>query len=83
MKKMRKNLKFDVAMSPANRKTRVWLVLSTHGDRPCLGQVRWYGTWRQYVFFPQDSTIFSASCLEELAEFCKSKTKEHRVAKGK
>jgi hypothetical protein len=34
-----------------------------------LGQIRWYGPWRRYVFFPRADTLFDASCLTEIADF--------------
>ena len=37
-----------------------------------LGIIMWYGTWRQYCFFPEESTIFSKGCLEEINNFIKS-----------
>lgn len=49
------------------RKTQRWAVWNHSGA--CLGVVKWEGTWRQYVFWPEPSTIWAASCLSDLAEF--------------
>ena len=50
-------------------KTSVWNCLTRQGDR--LGQVRWFGSWRQYCFFPSDelSTVFNVGCLNDIANF--------------
>lgn len=34
-----------------------------------LGIIMWYGAWRQYCFFPEESTVFSKGCLEEINNF--------------
>lgn len=34
-----------------------------------LGTIRWFGRWRQYAFFPEDDTIYSAGCLDDIADF--------------
>ena len=36
-----------------------------------LGEVQWYGAWRQYVFAPTQivSTIWSHDCLTDLSSF--------------
>jgi hypothetical protein len=31
-----------------------------------LGTIRWWGAWRQYVFFPGAGCLFSAGCLEDI-----------------
>lgn len=34
-----------------------------------LGQIRWYGPWRQYCFFPTVQVVFSAGCLADIQHF--------------
>lgn len=59
----------DMDKNP-KRKTNVWDVVSiTHGN--VLGQIRWYGPWRQYVFRPAQDTIWSKGCLEDIEKFLK------------
>lgn len=62
-------------VSPSG-KTKVWRVQSNRGDE--LGKVRWYGRWRCYAFFPEPGTVFNASCMMELTDFCDSETKTKR-----
>ncbi len=61
-------------------KTKVWDVLSKETNIP-LGQVRWFGRWRKYAFFPNNDTVFEPTCLNELAGFCQEQTAEWRKAK--
>jgi hypothetical protein len=63
---MSKYIRFElVAHKP---KTDVYDVISRrHGD--VLGQIKWYALWRQYCFFPADSTVWNRGCLQHVQEF--------------
>lgn len=61
-------------------KTKRWGVRSVrHGD--VLGEVRWYGPWRQYVFFPGDATIWNKGCLEDVNRFLDQAMADYRLEK--
>ena len=32
-----------------------------------LGQIKWFGHWRKYSFFPNTNTIFEHQCLRDIA----------------
>ena len=64
-----------------NKKTRRWWVGSK--DSIKIGDVKWYGPWRKYAFFPEPITVFEEDCLRDLAEFCETRTKEHRANRKK
>lgn len=34
-----------------------------------LGQVKWYGAFRKYSFFPLPDIIFESQCLKDIASF--------------
>lgn len=73
-------LSFSLA-TKQNPKTEVWDILSkTHGFG--LGQIKWSGAWRQYVFRPEHGTVFSDGCLREIADFCRGRTNYKRVEKN-
>lgn len=57
-------------------KTKIFVVTDRHGG--VLGEIKWFGRWRCYAFFPEIETIYNASCMTELAKFCDEQTKEHR-----
>jgi hypothetical protein len=31
-----------------------------------LGDIKWYGPWRKYCFFPSNDTIFETQCLSDI-----------------
>ena len=52
-----------IAPSPSG-KTHTFCVENHRGET--LGGIQWYGAWRQYVFYPNPGTIWSAGCLAEV-----------------
>lgn len=66
------------AYMPAGRRTVVWEVKSRpRGVR--LGEIRWFGRWRQYAFFPAADTAFNIGCLADIAGFIKDRMAERRA----
>ncbi len=61
--------------APITRKTSIFHVFTKDGT--ILGEVKWYGSWRQYSFFPADNIIFERICLREIADFCDIETRKH------
>jgi len=46
-------------------KTEIWNVRARRtGD--LLGQIKWFGRWHQYCFYPERDTVFNRGCLEEI-----------------
>lgn len=66
------------AEASEGKKTHVWDILARR-DGFLLGQVRWFGRWRQYTFYPSNATIFNPDCLMEIADFCARNTRTHRI----
>ena len=62
-------------------KTLVWAV-ETLEDGAKIGEIRWFGRWRKYAFWPNDA-IFEQVCLREIADFIEAQTKEHFERKRK
>lgn len=42
-----------------------------------LGEVKWYGPWRTYCFYPQQHTLFEHKCLSEITEFLELERRNH------
>lgn len=60
-------LRFVEGEVPEGRKTRVVLVVSArHGD--LLGEIKWFGRWRQYCFFPHALTVWNPECMEQVRD---------------
>ena len=68
---------------PKGLKTPRWEV---HPREPMgaerLGEVRWYGAWRCFAFFPAPETLFERTCLRDIADFCEARTRERRKEKA-
>lgn len=45
-------------------KTYVVQVLSARHPGVTLGEIRWYGRWRQYAFYPRPDTIWNPECMD-------------------
>ncbi len=62
-----------VEASP-NKKTLVWDVLSTYEVQPgetgvWLGEIKWFGRFKKYCFFPAKTSVFDAGCLADIQKF--------------
>lgn len=59
-------------------KTFTWRVVTKDGPS-LLGDVKWYGPWRCYSFFPRPDCIFEKQCLRDIASFCEQQTQAHKT----
>jgi hypothetical protein len=50
---------------PEGRKTAVVIVRSKRSAET-LGEIRWWGQWRQYVFVPAAYTVFNTGCMDTI-----------------
>lgn len=69
--------------TPPDRKTKVVAVWSTRIRGVRLGEIYWFGRWRQYAFFPSPDTVWSRDCLLHVAaevEKLNTEWRELRVA---
>jgi hypothetical protein len=78
-----------VRMEPHDRKgkkTKLWEVMTKDdvkdpGGGHFLGEVKWFGRWRGYAFFPMPDTIYEHKCLREIADFVQDQTRKHMAGK--
>ena len=64
-----------------DRKTNIYKVIKvveSYGDKP-IGYIKWDGAFRQFVFSPDNNTIWSKGCLELIIKFLDDKNKRHRM----
>lgn len=69
-------LEFNPRLSGFTGKTfqfEVW----TEGKTYFLGEIKWFGAWRRYTFFPVDRTVFEWECQRTIADVCEKMTKDH------
>ena len=50
------------------RKTPIYHICSKR-SKDEIGQIKWYGAWRKYCFFPNGETIWDNKCLEKIIDF--------------
>ncbi len=63
--------KFFVVVENVHRlggKTSVYSLVGRR-DEVCLGEISWYGGWRQFCFFPGDRTVWNDACLADINDF--------------
>jgi hypothetical protein len=60
-------------------KTFVVDILSTSSGAR-LGRIKWYGPWRQYVFYPAgDDVLFNVGCLTVLGAYLNHLNKRKKI----
>lgn len=69
----------DIGTS-ASGKTRIWHIITRDENQFILGEVKWFGRWRKYAFFPSEHIVgvFEEDCLRDIADFIEAQTKEHK-----
>ncbi len=66
---MEKNYKYiDFRLVWATEKTCLWSCHNTKSGA-VLGEIKWYGPWRQYCFSPYSGMVFNHSCLADIQDF--------------
>jgi len=49
-------------------KTSKWACRNKKSEA-VLGEIKWYGAWRQYCYFPTIQAVYSAGCLNDISDF--------------
>ena len=66
-------IKFAEIGSLPGHRTNIWEVVTADlgtGSKHSLGEIRWFGRWRKYCFYPRTDTLFEQTCLRDIADFC-------------
>lgn len=68
MKQRYQFIHFEEVHDSVARVTKVYSCRNNRsGDE--LGEIRWYGAWRQYCYFPTVQAVYSAGCLRDIDSF--------------
>ncbi len=62
---MNSYLRFVERISPSGKTLVVSVESRRHGD--VLGEIKWFGRWRQYALYPSAGTIWNPDCLDEIS----------------
>lgn len=49
-------------------KTNKWYVIA-RSNEAVLGEIKWFGRWRQYCFFPVIGSVFNPDCMDHICTF--------------
>lgn len=83
-KEMKFHLKFVRTNKPKGKKTNSYKIFKVmnaprfYDGEEYLGIIKWYGAFRQYVFYPDKDTMWSKGCLELINRFLDKVNKRHR-----
>lgn len=58
------------------RKTPIYKLFSMSNNDIKLGEIKWFGAWRQYCFYPEGNTIFDRKCLTYINNFLEEVNKK-------
>lgn len=58
------------------RKTPIYKLYSMSNHDIKLGEIKWFGAWRQYCFFPEGDTVFDRKCLTYINNFLEEVNKK-------
>ena len=58
-------------------KTNKWYVIARRNEA-VLGEIKWFGRWRQYCFFPVIGSVFNNGCMESICEFIKEEMEKRK-----
>jgi hypothetical protein len=64
-------------------KTKLVVIMpqeSGHGTK-ALGRIKWFGRWRQYVFFPEPETIWNPECIADVTKVIERLMEDRRLVK--
>lgn len=70
-------LRFEENPPEPGRKTKVVIVRAARTST-VLGRIGWWGSWRQYTFFPEGGTVFNQGCLTTINAYMAALMEERR-----
>lgn len=48
---------------------------------PMIGEIKWYGPWRKYCFFPKPNCVFETDCLKDIISFLSKLMLDRKIEK--
>ena len=60
-----------------NRKTPIYNIINNNNLK--IGQIKWYGPWRKFCFYPYPDTIWDSNCLQQLLDCMNTLNKEYKL----
>lgn len=63
---------------PEKRKTAI-VKIHSRSSFDLLGEIRWFGRWRRYAFFPAPDTIWDPGCLDTINAYIEALMADRRL----
>ena len=57
--------------------TKIIGIVNIHHDEE-IGEIKWFGKWRQYCFYPSPDTIWNKGCLDDIQSVIKELMNERK-----
>jgi hypothetical protein len=70
----------DFKEMPQTGKTKIYQVVPKEYPGSCLGEIKWYGSWRCYAFYPFPNCVFEKTCLKDITSFIENLMLQRKVA---
>jgi hypothetical protein len=67
MKTLRETTYLRFIDKEAKQITKIIGVVNIHHDEE-IGEIKWFGKWRQYCFYPSPDTIWNTGCMKDICE---------------
>lgn len=71
---------FEERLDKPQLLTKQYYVLSNDNNF-VLGQIKWYGAWRTYAFYPSQDTVFEPQCLGDITRFINKLMLDRKIEK--
>lgn len=68
------------ALVPTKGKTKSVDIINKHHEE-VIGEIKWFGPWRQYCFFPYNNTLWNTTCITDVQEVIDELKKEREILK--
>ena len=76
----------EFVTQPKRKTQKTWIIdVTSRSGGMLLGQIKWYGAWRQYAFYPNPETvtIFNVECMNDIIAVIKEETIKRRLQQGR
>lgn len=75
MKVIKETQYLSFVEAPTKGKTKVIAIVNRHHEE-IIGEIRWFGRWRQYCFFPRGETVWNTTCMDDVNSVIKQLREE-------
>ena len=76
MEQKTENKYIKIVETRSTEKTKFFEVINKAEDY-LIGEIEWYGAWRQYCFFPYEDMVFNSTCLDLINDTLKEINIKH------